>query len=50
MNKEECCGTCLFHRTDRDGEWYCNNKGSDNYADYTSYEDGEDCEDYEQRN
>ena len=44
--KDECCGTCKYHR--RDGsEWICNNEDSEMYACYTDYTD--ECGDYEER-
>ncbi len=49
MEEKQCCGTCKHHRKDGYAEWACDNLESDNYADYTGYEDGEDCADYERR-
>lgn len=44
---EDCCGTCRFHRK-QDGEWFCNNTGSDVYGCETDYDDGP-CDMYENR-
>ena len=44
---EECCGTCEFHRKDREEDWYCNNQDSEMYTCYTDYSYR--CEDYEVR-
>ncbi len=46
--RDECCGTCKYHRYDRnEQEWICNCQRSDNYADYTEYSDY--CENWEDR-
>ena len=48
MKDNTICGHCKYHRTDRDGDWYCANPDSDYYTDWTEYNDG--CEDGEERN
>lgn len=40
---QSICGTCKFHKCE-DREWYCDNIDSDNYADFTGYEDS--CEEW----
>ena len=46
----KCCGTCKYHRCDRDTkDWYCDNLDSEYYADYTGYEDCPSCQDWEAR-
>ena len=47
--EQACCGNCRFHEQDEEysGDWICSNDLSDNYGDYTEYEDA--CEEYEQR-
>ena len=46
---QECCGTCRWHEQDEaySEDWICANDDSDNYGDYTDYEDG--CPEYERR-
>lgn len=44
---EHYCGTCKYHRIDDEGEWICVNNVSDNYTDYTDFNDY--CIDYEER-
>ncbi|MBO7734956.1 MAG: hypothetical protein J6S67_20510 [Methanobrevibacter sp.] len=49
---EEFCGKCKHHKAvitiGKDSlDWICDNEDSDNYTDYTSYEDS--CEDFEER-
>lgn len=45
---DKCCGTCAYHRYDREmEEWLCRNDESENYADYTDYNDS--CIDWEER-
>lgn len=57
----ECCGTCMWHlsQTKVIGvltnkassnvvvEWFCNNKRSDYYTDFTDYDDT--CDEWEDR-
>lgn len=38
----EICGTCKWHNKDHD-DWLCGNMESDNFADFTGYEDSCDC-------
>ena len=47
--EQECCGTCRFHKQDEQfsEDWMCCNDESDNFGDYTGYEDG--CSEYEKR-
>ena len=45
--KEECCGTCKYHKCDENAGWYCSCEDSEFYADYTDFDDG--CEEYEER-
>lgn|GEM_PF-1012867 len=50
MSAGKCCGTCRWHRREKDSlDWFCDNPDCDNYADYTGYEDGFLCNEYEQR-
>lgn len=45
---DKCCGTCAYHRYDREmEECVCRNDISENYADYTDYNDR--CIDWEER-
>jgi hypothetical protein len=51
---DKCCGTCQHHKCEGsycgdDPEWICDNPDSDYYGDYTEYDDGEECVDYERR-
>lgn len=40
MNKEECCGTCKYHKHESiDNGWVCVNPDSENLSDWTEYED-----------
>lgn len=43
---DQICGECNYHRC-MDGEWTCQNEGSDYFTDYTDYEDS--CDMWEQR-
>lgn len=49
--KEEnrCCGNCIFHKPDYDfpEDYMCDNDKSDNYADWTDYENV--CDQYEEK-
>ena len=47
MTREECCGTCKWHRKDDDGDWYCANYDSEYYTDWTEYTDV--CTEHERR-
>ena len=49
---KECCGTCKWHRFEKDifednaePEWFCGNHTSDMYMEYTGYKDS--CDDWE---
>lgn len=46
---EKCCGTCHYHTPDGifPDDWTCANIDSDNFSDYTEYEDV--CEFWEER-
>lgn len=48
MSKEECCGTCGWHRFENltDG-WVCVNDESENCGDWTEYSDS--CDMWEER-
>lgn len=37
------CGTCKYHRRDKDGDWICANKESEYYSDWTAWADGCEC-------
>lgn len=43
-----CCGTCRYHRKDKDHDWYCNNQDAEFYTVETDY-GTEACEEYEER-
>jgi len=47
MTENQICGTCKWHRTDDDGDWYCTNPDSDYYTEWTGYKDV--CEEWEKR-
>ena len=50
MVEGRCCGTCRFHRYDKDAQdWMCTNLDSESFADYTGYEDGVFCQDWKAR-
>lgn len=42
--QSKICGNCKHHKCE-DGEWYCNNLDTDNYAAYTGYDDT--CDEWE---
>ena len=46
---KKCCGTCHYHTPDGifPDDWTCANADSDNFSDYTEYEDV--CEFWEER-
>ena len=47
----EICGNCKYHvceRKNNNTEWYCCNKESEYYDEYTEYTDS--CDNYEERN
>jgi len=48
-DKEECCGTCRYHKPDGTfpDDWVCTNPDSDNYSEWTEYEDT--CDEWESR-
>ena len=46
-SRNECCGTCRYHRCDEDGCWFCGNDRSEFYVDWTEYDDV--CDEYEER-
>ena len=44
------CGTCGLHCYDRErDDWYCNNPSCDLYTYFTGYDDGLECDEYEER-
>lgn len=46
--KEECCGTCWWHKKKReDPDWSCDNPESERYGEYTGYKEW--CEEHEKR-
>lgn len=47
--REECCGTCKYHKPDGTwpDDWVCVNPDSEHCADWTEYSDT--CECYEPR-
>jgi len=48
MSREECCGTCKWHKHDNEGDaWICTNPDSEYYVEYTEYRDC--CEEHEER-
>lgn len=48
MNKEECCGTCKYHRyDDKYQDWVCTNEQSAVNGCATDYEDS--CSDWEEK-
>lgn len=48
MEKKDCCGLCKYHvHEDIDDGWVCVNPDSDNFTDWTEYDDA--CEEFEQR-
>jgi len=49
IEKKRCCGTCRYHEPDEvfPADWICLNTESENFADYTEYDDT--CEDYKER-
>ena len=50
MKEGICCGTCRHHRFNQGyGDWECRNEDSDNYMDFTGYDDGSLCDAYEER-
>lgn len=50
MKEGICCGTCRYHRFNKGyGDWECQNEDSDNYLDFTGYDDGFLCDAYEER-
>lgn len=46
MPDERCCGTCKFHEADG-CDFVCDNPDSDNYSDWTGYEDV--CDEWEEK-
>ena len=48
MFNEECCGYCIHHEQDNDGEWICTNDLSMYYCEITDYDFK--CSDWEERN
>lgn len=44
--KEECCGTCAYHKRDDDVDFICTCEESDGYGEYTMFRD---CCDYWRR-
>ena len=48
MTDQKVCGTCKYHRNDRNGDgWVCTNPDSEYNADWTEY--GDQCEEWEER-
>lgn len=48
MDRINYCGTCKYHRTDKNsGDWICTNPESEYFADYTEYADW--CEEWEEK-
>ncbi len=37
--KEECCGTCAYHKHDDDVDFICTCEESDGYGEYTMFQD-----------
>lgn len=48
MDEEKKCGTCQYHRK-QGSEWMCFNEHCDGFALETDYNDGEDCDGWEER-
>lgn len=46
MRNEEVCGTCKYHECDGE-DWICANDQSENYGDWTAYDD--ECDFYTER-
>lgn len=50
MEREQCCGTCKWHKPEpgnEGAEWVCENPDSMHYSDFTPY--NYDCPDFEER-
>ena len=48
--QKRCCGTCRFHNHDDDyDDWFCENPETEEYACFTGFDDGADCEGYLKR-
>jgi len=49
MGEEKICGTCRWHIYDVEiSDWICCSKNSDNYCEYTYYDNA--CDDWKERN
>lgn len=45
--KKKCCGTCRWHEYDETEEaWVCVSENSENYSDFTAYNDS--CDEYDE--
>lgn len=47
-NENKCCGTCYWHKKCC-GEFQCFNESAEGFAIETAYDDGKDCEEWEER-
>lgn len=47
-NENKCCGTCYRHKKVC-GEFRCFNEQAEGFALETQYDDGEDCNEWEER-
>lgn len=47
-NENKCCGTCYWHKN-AVGEFQCFNESAEGFAIETAYDDGKDCEEWEER-
>lgn len=47
MDERRNCGTCKYHKREKDESWICDCPESDNYTDWTDYECS--CEEWEGR-
>lgn len=48
MSEEKCCGTCRHCKNDGT-DWYCGNTDCDYYSIYTDYDEGKECEEWEEK-
>lgn len=47
-DEEKCCGTCYWHKKCC-GEFQCFNESAEGFALETAYDDGKDCDEWEER-
>lgn len=46
---DECCGKCKYHKWISGYKYECNNSECDCFTDYTDFDDGVDCEYFEEK-